>query len=417
MVMTPCPHCGKPLRPGSRFCGNCGNAVDIPAMRPAVPSADLEISAEMVEASTAESPQTDWHACPNCGNPVRPGAKFCNNCGNEMPVELLSSPAPSVEYSAPEKPIPPVPVKMSAAESPEILPKAPPAARKKSRTAIPLVFAGIIMACVAIIVGGYIYLRDPFNLFSNGPLARITATTVLAATYSKTEAATAVAVVNLPTSTVAPTKRVDTPTPNPTDTPLPTATEVQTVVVLAEDFDGKLSDQWIVWLAPNSPYRPKIDSGPGENYLYLLADKTPGEAGITSRKPINSVPGLDIQFIGQLKENLPSHVLIFDWDPSDVERGPLSTVPGDIHLEIWRDHLVFGVPTSGAENCKPQNVGTDQHTYRIAISEDRNVGLFLDGSAEPVCKFDISGMEFGPGEITFTGIGWITKVQVTAPTE
>jgi hypothetical protein len=146
------------------------------------------------------------------------------------------------------------------------------------------------------------------------------------------------------TPTLIPTKNLVstiTPTTRLTDTAEPTNTTSLPEVLLVEDFDGVLNEQWVVWLEPNSPYRPKIDTGPGENFLFLMADENPGEAGITSRVEIPDVPGLDIQFIGQLMDDLPGHVMILDWDPVGVERGPLSTLPGEIHLEIWRDRLVF----------------------------------------------------------------------------
>jgi len=50
---APCPKCGTPNAPGTKFCGNCG-------------------------ANLLGSP------CPNCKATVPAGTKFCPNCGNKM---------------------------------------------------------------------------------------------------------------------------------------------------------------------------------------------------------------------------------------------------------------------------------------------------------------------------------------------
>ena len=57
---TICPHCGHALRPGARFCGQCG---------------------QVIAAQAAEPHPT---ACPRCGRPLRPGVKFCGSCGHRL---------------------------------------------------------------------------------------------------------------------------------------------------------------------------------------------------------------------------------------------------------------------------------------------------------------------------------------------
>ncbi|MBC7249994.1 MAG: zinc ribbon domain-containing protein [Anaerolineae bacterium] len=47
-----CPSCGQPVREGAKFCDNCG--------------APLQLN------------------CPQCGQALRPGAKFCDNCGAKV---------------------------------------------------------------------------------------------------------------------------------------------------------------------------------------------------------------------------------------------------------------------------------------------------------------------------------------------
>ena len=50
-----CPECGNPVAAGAKFCSNCG-----------------------------AKQQSAGAACPGCGQPVAPGAKFCANCGQKL---------------------------------------------------------------------------------------------------------------------------------------------------------------------------------------------------------------------------------------------------------------------------------------------------------------------------------------------
>ncbi len=50
-----CPECGQPVAVGAKFCSNCG-----------------------------AKQQSAAAACPGCGQPVAPGAKFCANCGQKL---------------------------------------------------------------------------------------------------------------------------------------------------------------------------------------------------------------------------------------------------------------------------------------------------------------------------------------------
>ncbi len=49
-----CPECGNPVAAGAKFCSNCGAKQNAAAV------------------------------CPGCGQPVAPGAKFCGNCGQKL---------------------------------------------------------------------------------------------------------------------------------------------------------------------------------------------------------------------------------------------------------------------------------------------------------------------------------------------
>lgn len=58
-----CPNCGTQNSPDTKFCGNCGAKVEVPA-------------------------PPSGNACPNCGIQNPEGTKFCGGCGNKMePVQ------------------------------------------------------------------------------------------------------------------------------------------------------------------------------------------------------------------------------------------------------------------------------------------------------------------------------------------
>jgi predicted RNA-binding Zn-ribbon protein involved in translation (DUF1610 family) len=54
-----CAKCGNPLKPGARFCNQCGSIVE-------------------VKDSTSSAP------CPKCGTPRKQGARFCPTCGSKL---------------------------------------------------------------------------------------------------------------------------------------------------------------------------------------------------------------------------------------------------------------------------------------------------------------------------------------------
>lgn len=418
MVMSNCPHCGKPLRPGSRFCGNCGNTVESPVAErpPGLAAAGTGEAGGEVRAD--ETSQAGWLPCPHCGKPVRPGAKFCHNCGRAISVEESAGPSAVPEPSGIEVTAPVA--QMEGHAQSETRTTTPEQKRRKNRSAVPMVIAGLLLACVAAITGGYLYLRDPFNWFSAGPLAMQTASLPSASPASPTLAPSPNPTGVPATATLVPTTALaasSTSTISPPATLTPTATPAQPQVLLLEDFDGALNEQWVVWLEPESPDRPKISTGPGEKFLELMAIQVPGEAGVTTRDEIPITAGLDIQFIGQLKVDLPGHVIMLDWDPIDVERGPLSTQPGEIHLEIWRDKIIFGTTSGELEACQSPITGFDEHSYRIFIESNQDMSLYVDGSQNPLCVLKPVLTQPEPGFLTFTGAGWITKIQVTAPAE
>jgi predicted amidophosphoribosyltransferase len=80
--MTTCSNCGALIKPGQRFCGSCGTTFAPAAAPPPPASPPVEpppISPElldMVDLITGARPD-----CAQCGNPLKPGEKFCGRCG------------------------------------------------------------------------------------------------------------------------------------------------------------------------------------------------------------------------------------------------------------------------------------------------------------------------------------------------
>jgi subtilisin family serine protease len=71
----PCPHCGKPVRVGARFCAACGQSITPPQVAP--PPSPTPVALPPV----ASPPTPVSTTCKNCHQPLRPGAKFCAKCG------------------------------------------------------------------------------------------------------------------------------------------------------------------------------------------------------------------------------------------------------------------------------------------------------------------------------------------------
>lgn len=65
--MVKCPNCGNSMQKGQKFCIHCGSAM--PAESPAY---------------TLETEETPANICPGCGSEVEPGTKFCMTCGQKL---------------------------------------------------------------------------------------------------------------------------------------------------------------------------------------------------------------------------------------------------------------------------------------------------------------------------------------------
>lgn len=129
-----CSSCGQPVIPGAIFCDNCGNR-----LAPVAPPAPVAAPAP------AAAPSSGLIPCPVCKVENIPGAAFCENCGTSLAV-LPSQPAveaapPAVPFAEPippeplsppaQQPEPPAPAFVEYVPTPlvaEVPPDMPPAA-------------------------------------------------------------------------------------------------------------------------------------------------------------------------------------------------------------------------------------------------------------------------------------------------
>lgn len=58
-----CPNCGNELKEGAKFCGKCGTKIAV----------EEKLSVD-----------TSYFKCPSCGNNLKPSAKFCGKCGTAI---------------------------------------------------------------------------------------------------------------------------------------------------------------------------------------------------------------------------------------------------------------------------------------------------------------------------------------------
>jgi hypothetical protein len=130
-----CPRCGKESAPDANFCRNCG--ADLRAAVPKESSRPTAVpeSAPSEAAPPPPTPRAEAPICRTCGATLKPGKRFCTNCG----TPVVSPPAEE-EPAAPavSPPEPPVAVREPAAppvaeydEAPappldEVVPPAPP---------------------------------------------------------------------------------------------------------------------------------------------------------------------------------------------------------------------------------------------------------------------------------------------------
>jgi hypothetical protein len=403
-----CPNCGKPLRPGVRFCGNCGSQV------PAGPAQAQENAATTL--------------CPHCNSPIRLGAKFCNNCGKAIDQAVQpAAPPPGAARPAGAPPATPPPVAGVAPQAGGQAAARPVTPVRPRRSGWLWVLAGLlVIACLLVSVGGFFYLRNQGGILSvlrgTTPSAMPLPPTTQAVPAETTEAPTATIELS-PTETTGPLPTTSVPqetVPPIQDTPIVTATSTITVemltqepvILLVDDFSGPLTLNWNRWGSPGAHIKP----GPQNTSWLELVAQEPGAAGITSKreKPVPNAPGVVIEFDAQLNEMYPQYALTFDWDLMSYDRGPENADPGAIHLEIRRNKMQFATPMT-ASGCENELVGMVSHTFTLKIVDNQGVDLYLDGDGLPICRIPNMGQDVVNGRISFSGLGWVTRVLVTEP--
>ena len=97
-----CPSCGKSVPAGTKFCSYCGAPMEQTPVAAAVPAepqvhgGERQMGGEQM--CGAERPMGDdkpqmggERHCPNCGEVIEPGAKFCVKCGTRIDDEEQKS--------------------------------------------------------------------------------------------------------------------------------------------------------------------------------------------------------------------------------------------------------------------------------------------------------------------------------------
>ncbi len=97
-----CPSCGKSVPAGTKFCSYCGAPMEQTPVAAAVPAepqvhgGERQMGGEQM--CGAERPMGDdkpqmggERHCPNCGEVIEPGAKFCVKCGTRIDDEAQKS--------------------------------------------------------------------------------------------------------------------------------------------------------------------------------------------------------------------------------------------------------------------------------------------------------------------------------------
>lgn len=93
-----CPSCGKSVPAGTKFCSYCGAPMEQTPVAAAVPAESQVHGGERQmggeQMCGAERPMGDdkpqmggERHCPNCGEVIEPGAKFCVKCGTRIDDE------------------------------------------------------------------------------------------------------------------------------------------------------------------------------------------------------------------------------------------------------------------------------------------------------------------------------------------
>jgi len=408
-----CPTCGKPLRPGARFCGNCG----------------ATISAAAQSANAPPVVEPDANPCPNCGKPVRSWAKFCTHCGTDLaqPGGSIRG-KPEQNQAAPQIAARTGVVSPGAGSPAEFHPgMATPAAavqKPKRNAAWLFLLLGIAILCLLGVVGGIFVYRDSFNILRSmepSSVALVSAETATATEPAILEATTLPtqeekapsSTTGIPsTSTQSPTGIASatpsiTSTVEITETQAPISGAPAALIILDDEFSETLSENWRAWGNP----LPTLKKGFGDSWLDLKAVDNPAEAGATTRKEITLAPGIWIVVEAQLNPTYPQSPLMIDWDPFQFIRGPANSTPTQLHLELKKNRIQLLAPVTN-EKCEIELDGTIKHIFSLFFADEQTMELSIDEDLQSLCQLDL-GVPLGPGRLSFSGNGWVTRIRVS----
>lgn len=82
-----CPSCGKSVPAGTKFCSFCGAPMEQTPVATAVPTEPQVYDTEPQVGDDKLSMSDDKQRCPNCGEVIEPGTKFCVKCGTKIEAE------------------------------------------------------------------------------------------------------------------------------------------------------------------------------------------------------------------------------------------------------------------------------------------------------------------------------------------
>ena len=90
MNRVTCPSCGKSVPAGTKFCSYCGAPMEQTPVAAAVP-AEPQMGGGERQMGDDKPQMCGERHCPNCGEVIEPGAKFCVKCGTRIDDEEQKS--------------------------------------------------------------------------------------------------------------------------------------------------------------------------------------------------------------------------------------------------------------------------------------------------------------------------------------
>jgi hypothetical protein len=153
-----CKNCGNQVKDGASFCNNCGAAIVKATETPVQPAAENTV-------------KTNAPVCPDCGNPVNAESKFCKNCGATITMESKPAAMPEVqstpvqEVQSPPPPIiPPRTVQPQPVQTEQQVKKS----GSKALKGILIGFGGLIATVIVLCVCLYFFNDDFRKGFQKG---------------------------------------------------------------------------------------------------------------------------------------------------------------------------------------------------------------------------------------------------------